>query len=480
MDATNRRPQLPALSYLDVDKVKREEEAYQSRNMCGSQLLPAVTAASPYPQGPPPPYSQPPPSISQANTYTNAQSGVRSPPESRRTSGDEQDAKHVPRQSLPSISEALGVESQTSYAASTPAPPPASTNPSHQVLAASSSPKRSYGMEPPPLPPSSYGSNGAYSSYPPPRQETNAQPTYHSHEAHRAAYTSERPSLHLQTSQPPQPQHPSYNYPTTTSPGYEHPQPHSAATTGSSHAPYGYTPYPPRYAQPTSSTGGSSGPIYQPSLSYPAPLTPSTSWKSDSGRDGRPAEYSSSVKRHLDMYDLEGALNEIAQNSSILLDFSRRYGDRMHQTVRTGPPLSSLPGIVELDDMISKSRVQMDAVAKIREVVLAHQAAYEEQRHSAKTFAADIPPTPDQQSDDAELKAGFAGGEPKKRRGRAAPPGRCHSCNRAETPEWRRGPDGARTLCNACGLHYAKLTRKQQGTNKAASNGTSNLRPKET
>ncbi|KAG1460660.1 hypothetical protein G6F56_005897 [Rhizopus delemar] len=29
---------------------------------------------------------------------------------------------------------------------------------------------------------------------------------------------------------------------------------------------------------------------------------------------------------------------------------------------------------------------------------------------------------------------------------------RCHSCNTTETPEWRRGPDGARTLCNACGL----------------------------
>ncbi|CAG8583997.1 9735_t:CDS:2, partial [Racocetra fulgida] len=29
---------------------------------------------------------------------------------------------------------------------------------------------------------------------------------------------------------------------------------------------------------------------------------------------------------------------------------------------------------------------------------------------------------------------------------RAAPPGRCHSCNISETPEWRRGPDGARTL----------------------------------
>ncbi|OAD02151.1 GATA-type zinc finger transcription factor [Mucor lusitanicus CBS 277.49] len=37
---------------------------------------------------------------------------------------------------------------------------------------------------------------------------------------------------------------------------------------------------------------------------------------------------------------------------------------------------------------------------------------------------------------------------------------RCHSCNTTDTPEWRRGPDGARTLCNACGLHYSKLLRK--------------------
>ena len=40
---------------------------------------------------------------------------------------------------------------------------------------------------------------------------------------------------------------------------------------------------------------------------------------------------------------------------------------------------------------------------------------------------------------------------------RAAPPGRCHSCNIEQTPEWRRGPDGARTLCNACGLRTLPL-----------------------
>ncbi|KAI5892900.1 uncharacterized protein SCHCODRAFT_02627445 [Schizophyllum commune H4-8] len=53
----------------------------------------------------------------------------------------------------------------------------------------------------------------------------------------------------------------------------------------------------------------------------------------------------------------------------------------------------------------------------------------------------------------------------RKRSKRASPPGKCHSCNIRETPEWRRGPDGARTLCNACGLHYAKLMRKRSKLN---------------
>ncbi|KAG2341285.1 hypothetical protein BDR05DRAFT_466835 [Suillus weaverae] len=48
---------------------------------------------------------------------------------------------------------------------------------------------------------------------------------------------------------------------------------------------------------------------------------------------------------------------------------------------------------------------------------------------------------------------GGGGGKNKyRKRSRATPPGKCHSCNIRETPEWRRGPDGARTLCNACGL----------------------------
>jgi hypothetical protein len=33
----------------------------------------------------------------------------------------------------------------------------------------------------------------------------------------------------------------------------------------------------------------------------------------------------------------------------------------------------------------------------------------------------------------------------------------CRHCGTKETPEWRRGPDGRKSLCNACGLHYSKV-----------------------
>ncbi|KAK7204111.1 hypothetical protein BZA70DRAFT_201222 [Myxozyma melibiosi] len=58
-----------------------------------------------------------------------------------------------------------------------------------------------------------------------------------------------------------------------------------------------------------------------------------------------------------------------------------------------------------------------------------------------------------------------------KKRIRGSQPSRCRQCGISETPEWRRGPDGVRTLCNACGLHHAKLVKKRNMM-AASSNGS--------
>lgn len=33
----------------------------------------------------------------------------------------------------------------------------------------------------------------------------------------------------------------------------------------------------------------------------------------------------------------------------------------------------------------------------------------------------------------------------------------CVTCGRTDSPEWRKGPQGPKTLCNACGLRWAKV-----------------------
>jgi hypothetical protein len=38
--------------------------------------------------------------------------------------------------------------------------------------------------------------------------------------------------------------------------------------------------------------------------------------------------------------------------------------------------------------------------------------------------------------------------------GGAQPPRRCSHCGVQKTPQWRTGPMGAKTLCNACGVRY--------------------------
>ncbi|MCJ1233503.1 hypothetical protein MMC14_001461 [Varicellaria rhodocarpa] len=496
MDAGRTSIALPGINFLDFEKVKGEKAEY-GQNISSSAVTnmsaPALVSPSLY-SGPPPPYSYPSSTASSVVGLT----GYISPPKSRRTSDDDKDApppsKPQPphRQSLPSIHEALGSNKSLPYTSTTTQSVSSPQTPHPDPIRTPSTPiPRSHPeavLQGPPNPfaqgqPMPYVSMEGHGPRPHPLQIT--QPYV---EAPPSRFSSSS-----QTENAPYPNHskiaPSPTSPHRSSPHFsQYPRsssmytPNSHPTTmGSQHTYHVYNPPYQHPAQP---------PNIQP---YQHQYHSQSHWHPDrvdfeQGEESRrmvpkgsPSggkHYGESVKRHLDIFDLEASLNEIAEGSGRVLEFTGRFGARSHQVQRSGIQPSSLPTLNECDDIIKQQHKVLDAMARIRDVIINQQHALAEQRTRDEANK-----DPSEYGDDGPLgqdksegSGGFAGADLKKRRGRNAPPGRCHSCNRAETPEWRRGPDGARTLCNACGLHYAKLTRKMGSK---AQVGSSNLRPKD-
>lgn len=462
--------------------------------------------------GPPPPYSYPSSATSSVVGGGGTGSGAGnyiSQAETRRTSGD--DKEHLPasqRLSLPSISEALtGDQTQpisiSSLLSSNTPQPKFSLVPKSPT----SSVARSYLETYPKGPPDSFPQHTS-SSYRPPQPSDRSSGSSYSPPMAASVGENRFSAMHSFDSHQPVPPPPR----TVSSPlhyarpgvspiqsqrNHVPPSPMHEKIAGAappppvSNPPLGYSMngYQPAYSYPPSTPGAPS---------YRTPTLPPSNWRNTAPDIERVEEirkataketspprpaYGESVKRHLDIFDLETSLNEIAEGSGRGLEFSRHFGTQSHQTQRSGPLPGSLPSLTDCDEMIRQQTKVLDAMSRIRDVICKQQQALLEQRnYDQQNYKAPPSEADDNESnsymDKLEGSGGFAGADAKKRRGRAAPPGRCHSCNRAETPEWRRGPDGARTLCNACGLHYAKLTRKM-GPKASTSTGSSNLRPKE-
>ncbi|KAJ6502116.1 white collar 2 type of transcription factor [Mycena sanguinolenta] len=81
----------------------------------------------------------------------------------------------------------------------------------------------------------------------------------------------------------------------------------------------------------------------------------------------------------------------------------------------------------------------------------------------ASTGHVDDPGATKTEDDDDQLKK-------KKTQKKAVPAEQyvCITCGRTDSPEWRKGPLGPKTLCNACGLRWAKQTKVQKLTEEAA------------
>jgi hypothetical protein len=51
----------------------------------------------------------------------------------------------------------------------------------------------------------------------------------------------------------------------------------------------------------------------------------------------------------------------------------------------------------------------------------------------------------------------------------------CVACGTFDTPEWRKGPCGPRTLCNACGLVFSKIMRREREDLKKKAEGDASV-----
>ncbi|KAL6908290.1 hypothetical protein GGI43DRAFT_379154 [Trichoderma evansii] len=231
---------------------------------------------------------------------------------------------------------------------------------------------------------------------------------------------------------------------------YSQPPPPTSIPYQTGPLPAGQQPLPPYQISPRGHAASHISGQYDP---RPAPTHLE---EADYGR----ARYDNGTSRSFESWSYQEALSRIGTCSRTIFNFAEAYGRIAQEQHGSQPIPERLPTEREVSDMLSNVEYLKRSLEQCREVIVASLQS-ERARDGAK------PKGPYDDDQDVQMyndsmKQPYGMTEVKKRRGRAAPPGRCHSCNRIDTPEWRRGPDGARTLCNACGLHYAKLERKRQ------------------
>ncbi|KAK9471558.1 uncharacterized protein V1510DRAFT_419611 [Dipodascopsis tothii] len=164
----------------------------------------------------------------------------------------------------------------------------------------------------------------------------------------------------------------------------------------------------------------------------------------DVGSANRQLTHTEAIDRARAVTEYRRNIERVQENSSHIYHFVAKYSPPNpppHGTIPRTPP----PSLSMVEDILARAREIASFLMHWREQVI-----IEEQSARSSKFAV--------YDDDSNIIDGLKKG---KRRSRSSPPSRCHQCGISETPEWRRGPDGARTLCNACGLHHAKLIKKK-------------------
>ena len=326
-----------------MEKIKRENAVYNHNvpvtSTVNMSAPPLISPSSMY-SGPPPPYSYPSSAASSVIGGGGAGSGVGhgsyiSPPETRRTS-DEKEAPTSVRLSLPSINEALNTGDQQPISISSLLTSTAQPQKFSLVTKSPTSPVgRSYLDSLPKGPPDSFPHHTTTSTYRP--QESSDRPSrpMYSPSVVTTHGESRFPAINSITPSSSYDSYPSTQQPTTkaaatinysrpgASPIQNNPSSSQAYDTvprsfPSSTAPVGYPTYQPSYTYSESS----------PAIpSYRRPTANQPAWRGIGSNMERADEigtamtkdsppprpaYGESVKRHLDIYDLETSLNDVS------------------------------------------------------------------------------------------------------------------------------------------------------------------------
>ncbi|KJZ78734.1 hypothetical protein HIM_02125 [Hirsutella minnesotensis 3608] len=427
-------PPVPASSHNTRDSLDRR---FQDQPAMATATVLAPSAH--YPQ---PSYST---SFSQHSSASTSTASTMISSEQRRTS-NENDAPN--RQSLPSISEVISGARPGQF------PPPAQSDmPSSSLPSPFTQGGHQYSdadkhSSPQPLhPAASYAqrSEGLPAFVDSPRPPFNGRHSL-------PPVADRRPTPPTKSEIPPQ----HAPKPTDAGASYSHPPP-PPPPAPSSH------PYQPGQLPP----GQVPLPSYPISPRHAVPLN--TSHYDPRGQPVHPDEaeyanrvrYEASLNRHFETWSYQDSLSRIGSSSRTIFSFAEAYTRIAREQHGSQPIPERLPTEREVGEMLANVDMIKRSLEQVKDAVQASIQS-ERAREGTKIKGAydednDVPMYGDVMKPQYAMQH-----EVKKRRGRAAPPGRCHSCNRIDTPEWRRGPDGARTLCNACGLHYAKLERKRQ------------------
>ncbi|KAI6497372.1 hypothetical protein MCOR13_006767 [Pyricularia oryzae] len=433
-------------------------------------------------------YSHHSPYASAYTSHPNSASSAHPPPppptmvspvDSARRS-DDNETPH--RQSLPSIRDIIGKSSD--------GPPGANSLPS---------PFSTHSSAPPPPPPRSYNDQPQTREKPPSPRQPERTATYSRPEPLPPFQDSSRgppprpgvPSLSIFAGgNPPKPNLPEISE-RRHHPGPPPPPPAMESQSAGQYAhhapppahgppqappppPSSHSHMPPPLSAPTPPYSSGSAPLppgQLPLSAYPiSPRNPAPSMTSPYNTQRPPmgpeeAEYAARNQlkyngppgRPYESWSFAESLAKVGGSAHVLLSFADRYA----QIAQDEPVPSRMPSDAEISDMVANCEHVMIALDALRNqrMYLSNELHREGAPRPSRGYGGE---DEDVNMYNDGMKQSYNVMETKKRRGRAAPPGRCHSCNRMDTPEWRRGPDGARTLCNACGLHYAKLERKKQ------------------